>query len=254
MLTAILSSKAGRVSDEITPETSWRDIFKQSEDLLTAAVFTRLSYLPGDMFWRVLTETFGGPLGKYKIAKLDSIEFWPSWSRADGTRVEPDVFVSFLAGDPPRRVDLIIEAKLRRDDTKQSETQWANQWLAYSETMSAERELNDSNADELYLLAIGGLGPNRCAKLAELSKKAASEERAKDFQALGAGWDDLAKKLKQLVHGSASERRICRGALDALALAGYRPVHLLETLGPMGGAWNPDSAARAIEKYFGSEQ
>lgn len=47
MLVALTNGKAGRVGSEIKAGTSWRDVFRTSEDLLTATVFGRLAYLRG---------------------------------------------------------------------------------------------------------------------------------------------------------------------------------------------------------------
>ena len=48
MLNAIIHSKAGRIEldhDEKSP--SWRQLYKKREDLLTAAFFSRFTYLSG---------------------------------------------------------------------------------------------------------------------------------------------------------------------------------------------------------------
>lgn len=50
MLVALTSGKAGRLKTEIAPGTSWREVFRASEDLLTASVFGRLIYLDGPSF------------------------------------------------------------------------------------------------------------------------------------------------------------------------------------------------------------
>jgi hypothetical protein len=76
LLHAVLGSKAGKlpVSDGTV---SWRSAFRISEDLLTASVFGRLSYLDGPALWRVLRTTFGHSLPEYRVAELKEIAFWP---------------------------------------------------------------------------------------------------------------------------------------------------------------------------------
>jgi hypothetical protein len=55
MLHAVNSGKASRIRIEgLEQGISWRKVFKENEDPLTAVVFARLSYIPGEMAWRIL--------------------------------------------------------------------------------------------------------------------------------------------------------------------------------------------------------
>jgi hypothetical protein len=106
MLTAIASNKAGRVRfDGSELNFSWREVFRRSEDLLTAAFFSRLRYLSDASLARVLGLLIGQEAAD-RLGALDEIEFWPhlvgleqrSW-------VEPDVLLHF------ENATLIVEVK-----------------------------------------------------------------------------------------------------------------------------------------------
>ena len=56
MLSAILHGKAGRVEGADDEPRSYRDLFRASEDLLTATVLERLAYLEAADFWNQALE------------------------------------------------------------------------------------------------------------------------------------------------------------------------------------------------------
>jgi len=106
VLTAIANSKAGRLHLEGSELTvSWSEVFRRSEDLLTAVFFSRLRYLSDFGLGKVLGFLIGQEAAD-SLGELDEIEFWPhlvgleqrSW-------VEPDVLLHF------KNATLIIEVK-----------------------------------------------------------------------------------------------------------------------------------------------
>ncbi|WP_152986159.1 hypothetical protein [Burkholderia sp. lig30] len=94
MLKAILHGKAGRAVLAGGVEQSWREIFRQREDLLTAAFLGRLAYLSDvgkQRVLKLLTPGFTESLGPMK-----SISFWPRLTgHAKRSFVEPDVLINY---------------------------------------------------------------------------------------------------------------------------------------------------------------
>jgi len=109
-----------------------------AEDVITASVFERLSYLPDDLFSSTLTTLLGVAFGA-----IEEIDFWPSWYLPDGRRVEPDVVIS------DGQQSLLVEAK-RHDYSRQ---QYAGQLAAELQAGWAEGKL----AENCILLTLGGL-------------------------------------------------------------------------------------------------
>lgn len=109
-----------------------------AEDVITASVFERLSYLPDNLFSAVLTSLLGMNFGA-----IEKIEFWPSWYLPNGIRVEPDVVIS------DSQSSLVIEAK-RHDYSNQ---QYAEQLASELQSGWAEGKLSES----CILLTLGGL-------------------------------------------------------------------------------------------------
>lgn len=111
-----------------------------AEDVLTASVFERLSYLPDKLFTAVFSELLGLPFGP-----LQNLEFWPFWElMKDGKdHTEPDV----LLQDTQR--SLLVEAKrydyVRQQDPKQLANELESGW----------RE--EILGDNCLLLVLGGL-------------------------------------------------------------------------------------------------
>jgi hypothetical protein len=143
MLHAIKSNKAGINFNNA--EINWRQFFKASEDSLTSFVFERLFYLPGELFWSILTQScFENSLPEV-LGNPSEYEFWPHWDAvetANKNYVEPDVFIRF------HKYDLIVEAK-RWNREMQSVNQWKSQIQAYRNEYGDEKQL-------LYI-ALGGI-------------------------------------------------------------------------------------------------
>ncbi len=106
MLTAIASNKAGRLRfEESELSFSWREVFRRSEDLLTAVFFSRLRYLSAAGLARVFGLLIGQEAAEC-LGELHEIEFWPHLVGSEQRSwVEPDVLLHF------ENATLIVEVK-----------------------------------------------------------------------------------------------------------------------------------------------
>jgi|GEM_PF-5509471 len=170
MFRAVLKGKSGSLQKDISADGtsgSYGKIELPSirEDVLTAAVFSRLSYLPDVEFWKILSDTFP-ILPDRELAQLVNIEFWPRWKYEEKDRkfVEPDIFLQFEIGDPAHKVDLLIEIKRHTFWTQQSSEQHIDQISAY---FLNEDEFEKGH--EFFFLALGGLGSNSQLRMNSLS-------------------------------------------------------------------------------------
>ncbi|AJC79781.1 hypothetical protein IE4803_CH02592 [Rhizobium etli bv. phaseoli str. IE4803] len=227
MLIAVTSGKAGTVGSGIEPGTSWREVFRASEDLLTASAFGRLTYLEGPVLWQILRRAIGSTLPDYKVVELISADFWPRLAEADdsGYTVEPDVILRFEVGDPTVRIDFIVEAKLGTGASQYAE-QWRRQWTAFQKLRTEEGDA----ATSVYLLALGGLGTKKALTVERIVSDLGSTGTPLDVVA--ATWGEIADAVHQQLEISvrSSERRVLNDVIGALALANYRHVDLLRDL------------------------
>ena len=137
MLHAIISNKSGRI--KIGDESiSIREIYKEREDMITAAIISRIGYLSDSVLQRMLKSIF--PLSDKDFTELKQIEFWPNFKSSYQTRVEPDVILHFSWGI------ILIEAKRPHDGFQYAE-QWRNELEALPEGYKK---------DQIYFLALGG--------------------------------------------------------------------------------------------------
>ena len=240
MLSAILNGKGRRLPDGLPPGASLRMAFKRSEDILTATVFERLAYLDGHFLWQILEATFRPKiLPTRKLVTLDDVEFWPTWGQARdtiGKAVEPDVVLRLTVGDPPVKVVLIVECKL---DGLQYPRQWAHEWIAYQ-----AQAQDDEQADEIYLLALGGVTRRTAAMVAEFTT-VIGRDHAIEIKAAGASWQQLRDVLESLSVESAAGRRVIgdvKAALDLHGFRSFRPmgdlVRVSWSLGPVAQEWS----------------
>lgn len=225
MLNAILHAKSGRhgVGEVRTP---WREKFRANEDLITATLFERLSYLSGPTAMAILAEASrrdqggdGAKLFGWRMAEITEIAFWPLWDdpSPDASRKEPDVFVTLQVGDPLRVVHLIVEAK--RGDAPQLQVQWCNQLRCYDALR------HDDPPDLVGYLAIGGHVPDAAAF------RAAGRQQRPDTLFAIASWADMARGIAQALEAPASgEARILKDMQEALMLFGYLYVKFEDTL------------------------
>lgn len=151
MLITIVHGKGRRVRlPEGSESASWREVFKQYEDLLTGAVFGRLRYLSKPMFTLVI-ERLIGPVHASTIGDLKSFEFWPNLVGLDGrSRVQPDVLINF------ENATVLIEVK-PPNGGPQSVGQRSEQLGAFSaECWAGRRE-----ASVVHYVALGRNAPAR---------------------------------------------------------------------------------------------
>ncbi|NKL38783.1 hypothetical protein GFL49_34825 [Rhizobium leguminosarum bv. viciae] len=224
MLLALTQGKAGRIGNEIKAGSSWREVFKSSEDLLTAAVFGRLVYLRGSRLWSILRNAFGSALPDYKLVELVDASFWPTWPENEGgtKTVEPDVFLQFNVGDPAVRIDVIVEAKYRPGYDQYAE-QWQRQWTAY------HRFVAQDDGASAFLLAIGGLGPHAATTMHRLQGQLRAD--GLDVKVVAANWPKLLDAVTAEIEiAKSEERRLLGDILEAMALAGFRKIRQLEDL------------------------
>lgn len=140
MLNAVYHGKAGRVNVD-GQSTSWRQLYKTYEDLLTSAFFTRFTYLSGGVQHRLLESWLGTT--NVDFSDFKCAEFWPDYDLPDEVNrvyVEPDLLLSFGS------CDVLVEVKPPRGGP-QSLGQWKRQLKGYFE--------EEPEAKTLYFLAVG---------------------------------------------------------------------------------------------------
>jgi hypothetical protein len=245
MLNAILRTKAGNI-DIDGNDTSWSTLYRSREDLLTATVFERLSYLPDGLMWELLCRSSVRSADCPALGSLTRIDYWPTYSHPAGGRVEPDAVLAFDQGV------LVVEAKL--EGNVQSAHQWANEWAAYFFEVSGGFRVESQNRDRVYLLAIGGF-----AKLDEIALKGLVSEaqgflsaymtQVPPIQVVALRWRDLAEAILRTDISFVDDRAQhgCRTVLQDLSAA-------LEFHGYGSNPWVADLLTlrwiKPIEKYW----
>lgn len=135
MLKAILHGKAGRIENNLSSQ-SWRELFRQREDLLTSAFFCRLQYLDEERQRRLLCELIGQELAR---SKFQTVEYWPRYEY-DDRAVEPDLILGF------KDFNVIVEVK--SPHAMHSVEQWKREAEAVARSVELE--------EDWYLLPLGG--------------------------------------------------------------------------------------------------
>ncbi|AXV36529.1 hypothetical protein BFW41_22295 [Aeromonas hydrophila] len=204
MLHAILRNKAGRIERE-GESLRWRDLFKGSEDLLTATFFGRLPHLSDGALGAVLRFLLGdNPLDP---ATFQRLELWPKLTSLQDRRyVEPDVLLHF--GDAL----VVIEVK-----PSFGGDQYREQWLAQVNAVVSEAEFDDYE-DRLYYVALGNI------PVAPLSPPDLPE---RFIQMTLREWEPLRRYLQtasEFVEGCRQDRAIRDEWLQAFELFGMAPV------------------------------
>lgn len=245
MLKAITAGKSGRIPESARPGDPWSAAMRRSEDLLTASVFGRLAYLEPSLLWSLLRATFGSALPEFRVAELETVEFWPTWydPTTKGT-VEPDVFMQFKLGDPSKSIALIFEAKLGQH---QYPLQWEREWVAYQNLITQ----GDADADEVFLLAIGGLTGHRLVLIENFSKTIHTKTSGEvSINAVAADWRRLADAVDQHSKVTAgANARILADIGEALALCGYRNVRGLSSICGMSRPQNSLASENVLKKW-----
>ena len=213
MFHAIEKSKVRDQFTGLDNGSSWRKVYRQYEDFLTAAVFGRLIYLPSNLLWSLIRKvSFDSEQLPAFSGYLESYEFWPKWEIQENKKdlsfnyKEPDVFLKF------RKIDVIIEAKLGDKANLQSPKQWAEEIIA---KMHQTDEVNNPTKPTL-LFAIGGLG-NNISKNQFLKKKEecfriistfSTEINLEHIIIEGGTWQSLQKELKRMLNYLSEEHKL----------------------------------------------
>ncbi len=152
MLAAIMNGKAAKV--ELNgKKTSWSELFREREDLLTAAIFGRLQYFSDaaqEKLLHLFIESEAPSLGN-----IHEILFWPSFTPAQGDlgmRVEPDIIIECEKG--------IIIIEVKPEWASQCEQQWERQVKAVLEHYTKNKALLNS----VHYVALGGCNNLDCKK------------------------------------------------------------------------------------------
>jgi len=148
MLAAVLNGKAARVAID-GKDTSWRELFKQREDLMTAAFLGRISYLSSSMRREALA-LLVDPSSATELGDIEEISFWPSLKITDGDgsrRVEPDAIIVCENGA------VMIEVKPPWG--QQCEKQWQNEVEALMEVVRTGKDNFFSDIKMVHFVALG---------------------------------------------------------------------------------------------------
>ncbi|MFT4929386.1 MAG: hypothetical protein ACI8WB_005519 [Phenylobacterium sp.] len=228
MLQAILQGKAGRIEHDGEASVSWRHLFKTREDLMTAAVFSRFSYLSPEVQKHLLCQWFGFDTvqPKHDFAEFDTIEFWPRFQlsrRGEHCEVEPDIVLRF------KRFNLIIEVK-----PPEGGNQYFTQWDKEIEALIQSEE---DTEQPLYFLAIGRIESSDANKWATELKKNQGTQLVK---VAAIKWQPVTDSIVKLHRDefewvTGQDRRILTDMIAALHLYGLKT---------MAFEWSP-----LLEKY-----
>ncbi|MGG6134545.1 hypothetical protein ACQV2E_01540 [Pantoea allii] len=212
MLNAILEGKAGRIMLNEGIRQSWRTVFQSYEDLLTAAIWSRINYLSPAAMEHFFSALLG--INKETRGTFESMTFWPKYVFPDSVDekmkvylsgqerfAEPDVVITF------EHIALIVEVKPPAGGM-QYQQQWRKELYTY---------LHDDDAkNTVHFLALGNL-PGATEKwFIELK----AEFPQVDFH--GIEWRKLREIFSQSEWDAPQDKRIVADCLKALTLYGIR--------------------------------
>jgi len=190
-----LETKEGQVSINI----NYRDIYPQTEDFFTAAVFSRLCYLDGETISEIFDRCVPGK--NFNLGKLKDKKFWPYWG------IEPDVFIEF------ENCNIIVEAK-RFDGGGQYKAQVENEIEAYRNLFPISRFV--------YLFALGGVSEEFHCDVEILNEKWAGYA-----EVVPISWQVLYENIKK---SYIENKHIKEDLLLAFELQGIRELFYLKDL------------------------
>lgn len=218
MLHAVLHGKAARVAID-GRDVSWRELFREREDLLTAAFFGRFPYLSREARTGVLDALIGAELSA-ECGPFQDIEFWPHFDRSGSKGfVEPDVLICF------RHLVLVVEVK-----PPNGGGQYAEQWRNEISAVLAERDRQDSSRDladrTMVFLALG----RNPANAKEQSEKILADFQDDDLSICHLEWSALSTAISSLhnaqeVSGDekSADMAIYEDWLSAMSMYGILP-------------------------------
>jgi hypothetical protein len=211
MLNAIIHSKAGRVNfDKESGSLTWRELYQSREDLLTAAFFSRFTYLSGLLQHRLLKQWLGG-IGDF--TEFKGIEYWPRYdlkNNPDRKFVEPDLLVRFES------CDVLVEVK-----PPEGGDQYLEQWQLEIEGYYEQEDVTKP----LYFLAIGRVGTVlQHLDIEELQKNGCGFQNAHAIE-----WKAIVCELSRLIKAGeldAQDQRVVHDMIKAVELYGVRAQNL----------------------------
>ena len=186
MLKAVLHGKAGRIGTNDSDKISWSSLFKTHEDLMTAAVFSRFSYLSSPVQAFLLRKWLKVNGVEHDFQQFQDIEFWPKFDLVEGESscfVEPDLVLRF------KEFNLIIEVKPPAGGDQYFE-QWRKEIASFLQS-------DNKNDLPLYFLAIGRVEKNNAKKWAKYLLSD-NDERLKMVSALK--WQAVTDSIVKLRH------------------------------------------------------
>lgn len=212
MLAAVLHGKAARVTVN-DKDVSWRELFRQREDLLTAAFFGRFMYLSPTKRQEALALLVGSRAAS-GLGEIEEIQFWPSlWLRGDGhrQRVEPDVIILCESG--------LVMVEVKPPWGCQREVQWRNEVTALMEAVHSKAEVAFESIESVHFVALGqNLDLNIQKFFENFDTKGIF-----DFELHQKEWDDILKGIDGWVEWEESgDGAVVADWLSAFALFGLR--------------------------------
>lgn len=233
MLNAVLAGK--RIGTGLQNSQIQQENATGAEDVLTATVFERLSYLPDELFSQAMSTLLGKPFGP-----LQSMEFWPTWRLPDGylpdgdsRSAEPDVLLQ------DERQVLLIEAKRYDWKRQQCPHQLAKELMAGWH----EQRLGDHT----LLLTLGGMLDVSAESQLRLSAEVLArlpKGSGTRFTLICRSWQQLFIALQQTI--SADAPYGCQRLLDDIA--GCYTWHGLRT---HSMRWLADLQPAALDVHSG---
>lgn len=242
MLNAILAGKAGTIEVKAGETVSWKTLYRSREDLLTATIIERLSYLLASLLFRLLrSASIPNDALPKSLGQLVQLEFWPTLTRPDdeASTVEPDAILTFERGV------LIIEAKIADCAMQRAEQwaqEWAQEWAAYHYAVSSEELTSEADKGDVYLIALGGIERNDFHTLTELTSRAQQllDSRtpgiSPELKAAGCSWFELSeairreRKARDGVWDDSGLRMILKDLDEAFRLHEFRGAQWIEDL------------------------
>lgn len=175
-----------------------RELFKDNEDSLTAAIFERLMYLPSELMQHILQNAAYQQIDGLDLHQLESFEFWPSWSAKDTSntnRIEPDLIIR------TSKQDILIEAK-RNNRFQQRRLQWHDQIQAY---------LNEYEGDDkpIIYIALGGLHTTEPSEI---------ECRNKKYKIYKSDWSLLLNVIKEVKYDLEGSKHLLSSNFSVLQI------------------------------------
>jgi hypothetical protein len=175
-----------------------RELFKDNEDSLTAAVFERLMYLPSELMQHILQNATYQQIEGLDLHQIESIDYWPSWNAKDTSntnRIEPDLIIR------TSKQDILIEAK-RNNRFQQRRLQWHDQIQAY---------LNEYEEDDkpIIYIALGGLHTTEASEI---------ECRNKKYKIYKSDWSLLLNVIKEVKYDLEGSKHLLSSNFSVLQI------------------------------------